>query len=372
MRIGFDAKRAFHNRTGLGNYSRSTLTQLSRYFPEAEQFLFTPSIDSSGWKAPESCTIITPSKLQSLSPALWRSRLMLSDLRRISPDLYHGLSHELPYGIEKTGIRSIVTIHDLIFLRFPSFYRTIDRLIYERKFRHACQVANLVIAISEQTKNDLIQFFAIPAEKIQVVYQACHSSFYQQVPLEKLNECRIRYKLPEKFMLTVGNVEHRKNLLGILKAMEQSNIEFPLVVIGRPASAWDEVQSFLRMHPAKYPLVFISGVSFDDLPALYQLADFSIYPSFFEGFGLPVLESMASGCPVITSNLSSMPEAAGNAALLMNPAKPAELSDAILQLIQQPTKRAEMKTMGYQQAQLFNEKSVATNLMQTYRQVINS
>lgn len=370
MRIGFEAKRAFLNRTGLGNYSRNTISQLHQFYPEIESILFTPSRKNEIWTPPEGIKTIRPSGIMKITPALWRSRFMTREIIAQNPDIFHGLSHELPIGLEKTNIKRLVTIHDLIFLRYPEFYRKTDRLIYEKKFRYACRIANQVIAISNQTKSDLIRFFSVPEDKITIHYQSCSPGFYKQSGEAEKEECRIRYKLPNRFMLTVGNVEDRKNLLGLLKAMELRRIEFPLVVVGRPGTAWNEVQRLLQKHPARYPLVFVSGVKFEDLPILYQLADFSVYPSFFEGFGLPVLESMASGCPVITSAVSSMPEAAGEAAILVDPAEPESIASAIAELIDHPAKREILREKGYTQADLFREKHVAENLMKIYQNLL--
>lgn len=370
MRIGFDAKRAFLNRTGLGNYSRSTISQLHKYYPGIETILYTPGRKNEIWTPPAGVKTTQPAGIMKIIPALWRSRFMTREIIAQNPDIFHGLSHELPIGIENTGVRSLVTIHDLIFLRYPEFYRKADRLIYEKKFKHSCRIADQVIAISNQTRSDLIEFFRVPEDKIKIHYQACHPGFYLRSGEAEKEECRIRYKLPDRFMLTVGNVEGRKNLLGLLKAMELRNIEFPLVVVGRPGSAWNEVQGFLHKHPAKYPLVFISGVKFEDLPILYQMADFSLYPSYFEGFGLPVLESMASGCPVITSAVSSMPEAAGDAALLVNPSDPESIAAAIGEMLENPAKRKVLSEKGLKQADFFQEEKVAANLVEIYRNLL--
>lgn len=365
MRIGFDAKRAFLNRTGLGNYSRNIILQLDEFFPDTELVLFSPDTKESLFTPPANSKVVKPHGIHSLSGDIWRNRWMVSDIRKHNPDIYHGLSHELPRGIEQLHLKKVVTIHDLIFLRYPEFYKPIDRMIYRQKFSRACRAADRVLAISTQTKSDLIEYFKVPASKIEVVYQSCNPQFFQPVSEDDKARCRRAYQLPDSFMLTVGNVDTRKNLAGILKAMVLGKIELPLVVIGKPGTAWQEVNTLLKANP-NLPVILLPGIDYRDLASFYHLALFSIYPSFFEGFGLPVLESMACGCPVITSLVSSMPEAGGPAARYIEPSSPEDIAAAIQTLISHPEIREQMTSDGYRQAELFSPGSCAQNIMKFY------
>lgn len=179
MNIAFDAKRAFSNSTGLGHYSRTLIRSLSEFFPEHEYFLCAPKLSNRFDVANLKHTYaVTPQHFpSSVFTAVWRSSWVKKDLQQLKIDLYHGLSNEIPMGIEKTGIKSVVTIHDLIFERFPGQYNKIDVQIYRKKFRYACKHADRIIAISEQTKNDIIQFYKIPENKITVCYQSCNEAF---------------------------------------------------------------------------------------------------------------------------------------------------------------------------------------------------
>ena len=178
MRIGFDAKRAFVNASGLGNYSRNLLNALHQYANEFQPVLYTPEIKTHLLKNQQRFEIHTPDNLLSkFFKPLWRS-YGARRLKKHKIDLFHGLSNELPQGIHKTGIPSVVTVHDLIFLRFPEFYSFIDRKIYYNKVKYACQSAHKIIAISQQTKDDIIRFFDIDPVKIEIIHQPVSETFF--------------------------------------------------------------------------------------------------------------------------------------------------------------------------------------------------
>ncbi|MBM3440663.1 MAG: glycosyltransferase family 4 protein, partial [Bacteroidetes bacterium] len=339
MVIGFDAKRAFHNRTGLGHYSRTLLRDLSRFYPEQRYLLFNPKpsslFDLSPF--PSLQERLPETTFDRLLPALWRSSRIIGTLKEESVQLYHGLSHELPQGIERGRTKTVVTMHDLIHERYPEQYPWLDRKIYTRKFQYACDVADTIIAISEQTKNDLIDFYMVPAEKIKVCYQSCNPAFAEKVSEAEKARVRKIYDLPDRFFLYVGSVIERKNLLSICKAMDllRDEIDIPLVVIGEGKKYLQQVKAYVEKVGLSNRIIFLSAhpaarqISFQnasDFPAIYQLATAMIYPSMFEGFGIPVLEALWSGLPVITSNISSLPEAGGDAALYVNPAHPEEIA----------------------------------------------
>jgi glycosyltransferase involved in cell wall biosynthesis len=372
MKIGFDAKRAFNNTAGLGNFSRNTIAALSRYCPQNQYFLFHSGNSGRLFVTPENARELKPQGVWwSNLKNLWR-RFRLTGLAKENRlDIFHGLSHELPVGIERTGVKTVVTIHDLIFLRYPDYYPAIDRNIYDRKFRHACRIANRIHAISEQTRQDVIRFFAIPGEKIRVIYQAINPIFYESASDLIRGLVQEKYQLPEKFLLNVGTVEPRKNLLALLEGMISAKIEIPLIIVGKPTSYQLQVQSFLETHQGKLTVLFLTEVSDLELAALYQLAEVMIYPSVFEGFGLPVAEALASGCPVITSKTSSLPEAGGDAALLVNPAIPDEIGAAIQSVLSSSDLRNIMIEKGKVHALNFTPENFASQMKQLYNSLLN-
>ena len=384
MRIGYDAKRAFQNNTGLGHYSRTLLQSLATYYPENKYILFAPKrtgkFDIKGNSAFE---IITPQHYPAkLFRSAWRSSWVKRDLVKQQIDLYHGLSHEIPLHIKRTGIPAVVTIHDLIFERFPEQHRAADRIIYRKKFRYAATHANRVIAISEQTKKDLVELYHIPADKIDVCYQSCDASYSQACTPGELARVKETYRLPDRFFLSVGSIIERKNLLTICKSLELLRPEsaIPLVVIGNGNAYQQKVKDFLKEANMENQVIFLSEQPYAkeaagfansaDFPAIYQQALAMIYPSLYEGFGLPVLEALCSGLPVITSNSSCLPETGGDAALYVDPMDAQALAEAMFSVANQPALREEMIRKGYEHAKQFTPENCAASVMNVYKSII--
>jgi glycosyltransferase involved in cell wall biosynthesis len=372
MKIGFDAKRAFSNRAGLGNFSRNTINALHRFYSENEYLLFTPDNKQNLFTSPGASRMITPGNVWwKTLKAAWRRYHISKLFDREKIDIFHGLSHELPVGIEKTDVKSIVTIHDLIFIRYPEYYRATDRQIYLRKFKHACILADRIHAISQQTKNDIVEFFDIPERKIEVIYQSCNPLFYQQFSEEEKTDVLEKYKLPDQFLLSVGTVEKRKNLLNILKALVKYEIEIPLVVAGRKTNYMLEIDDFIQKNKGKLKVHFLTGTSDRELGVLYQSSEMLVYPSVFEGFGLPVIEAQASGCPVITSRSSSMPEAGGEGAVYVNPVSEKEIGNAIREIMNDREYRDKLITEGRKNAERFTPEIFARQMHKLYTRVYN-
>lgn len=372
MKIAFDAKRAAQNRTGLGNYSRFVIEGLSRYCPENKYLLYTPNERKAkllgNLSQQENCVVCYPDKAiwKSLS-SLWRVSGIKRQLQNDHPAIFHGLSNELPLGIERLKeIKSIVTIHDLIFLRYPNFYSYIDRNIYTYKFRRACQIANSIIAVSECTKRDIIHYFDIPAEKIKVIYQGCDESFLHPADSGLKEEARKQYGLPEKYLLYVGSIESRKNLLLIAKALTKASCDLPLVAIGKHTPYADTVLQYARENGLSNRLLMLHNVSLRYFPAIYQMASLFIYPSFFEGFGIPILEALNSKIPVIGATGSCLEEAGGEHSIYINPENEQELADAIDRVMANPTLQQEMVEKGTEYAARFGQEILTRQMMEHY------
>ena len=382
MKIGFDAKRAYHNGTGLGHYSRTLLQSLAEFYPGNEYYLFNPRPSKLFELNGKNLHEVLPSGILNRSfPSAWRSSWVKKDLIKQGIDLYHGLSHEIPVGIKKTAIRSVVTIHDLIHERYPAQYSKIDVKIYSKKFRYACEHADRIIAISQQTKQDIIDFYKIPAGKIDICYQSCNPSFCEQVSEEQKALVRERYKLPKEFFLSVGSIIERKNLLNICKALFllRNDVDIPLVVIGDGGKYKRQVQDFILQNGLKDKVIFLSddplaksAASFKsakDFPAIYQLATAMIYPSFFEGFGIPVLEALWSRLPVITSNVACLPEAGGDGAHYVDPRSAEEIATAMKTIYTNRAITTALVEKGWQHAQHFTTHRCATAVMNVYKSI---
>ncbi len=371
--IGFDAKRAFFNNSGLGNYSRNLLYALANNHPGNSYYLFTPQTKNRIiLENEERFRIIEPKSpvLKFISP-LWRSKYMVNDIKKLKPDIFHGLSQELPSGIEKAGVKSIVTVHDLIFIRFPEYYKWIDTKIYTRKLIHACRVSDRVVAISEQTKKDLISYLNISSDKISVIYQGCNPYFRDKHSDEFYLEIRKKYNLPERYLLYVSTIEERKNLLGIIKALHITNISVPLVVIGRKAGPYfKKVLDYINTYKLNN-IIFPGTIINTELPAIYRNAECFLYPSFFEGFGIPVIEALVSGTPVITSKGGCFAEAGGQGSIYVDPGNPEEIGNAILQVINDKELRDKMITLGIDHAGHFKDIIIADSYMGLYHSMLN-
>lgn len=379
MNIGFDAKRAYHNGTGLGHYSRTLISSLANFYPENEYFLFNPKLTSK-FHLPQLKNIheVLPKFPDSLFPSAWRSSWVKKDLKKKNIDLYHGLSHEIPIGIQNTKIKSVVTIHDLIHERYPEQYNSIDVKIYSKKFRYACEHADKIIAISNQTKQDIIEFYKTPEKKITVCYQSCNRAFAQQISGEEKERIKKQYDLPEKFFLYVGSIIERKNLLSICKALVllKNDLDIPLVIIGDGGKYKQKVKSFISENNLRDKIIFLSEhpnaknenfKTAKDFPAIYQSAIAMIYPSTFEGFGIPVLEALFSSLPVITSNLSSLPEVGGDAAYYVNPLSAEEIAAGMKKVFHEEYLRNELIEKGVAHAQEFTQQKCAEAVMNVYK-----
>jgi len=370
MRIGFDAKRAFYNNTGLGNYSRDAIRILSRQFSENDYFLYTPKAKKNNrlsfLQNRDNTFVRTPfSFLGYLFKQYWRTYDIVKDLQQDEIDIYHGLSHELPLGIENTNIKSVVTIHDLIFIRYPHLFSAIDRKIYLRKFKSACNRADKIIAISKQTKSDIMEFLKIEPNKIEVVYQGCNKVFQSPISEEKIKTVCTKYNLPQNFLLNVGTIEERKNLLTILKSIKELPTQH-LVVIGNGKEYKNKCQKYISDNNLQNRVHFLPGLELEEMAAIYQKADILIYPSIFEGFGIPILESLFCKTPVITSKQGCFSETGGEQTLYINPLSVSELTAAITKVKSDSNLRQQMIEEGYQYAQNFTDIKVADNLHKIY------
>ncbi|MGL5786285.1 MAG: glycosyltransferase family 4 protein [Bacteroidales bacterium] len=376
MKIAFDAKRATHNGTGLGNYSRFVLNTLSAHNPENEYLLYTPSKGKANLRSKVNEGLNMhyhyPKGLWNNFgvKSIWRSFGVVASVNNENTDIYHGLSNEIPFGIGKSGVKSVVTIHDLIFLRYPEYYKPIDRAIYKFKFKRACQKADRIIAVSEMTKRDIINFFGIPSNKIDVVYQGCDNSFKSAVPESFKPTIRKIYGLPEEFILSVGTIEARKNLLLAVKALKASGKKYHLVAIGKPTPYMAKVKEFIQENNMEDQVTFLHNVPFAHLPAIYQMASLFVYPSFFEGFGIPVIEALYSKVPVIAATGSCLEEAGGDYSVYVDPVNHLEMAEAINDIWNNPARREEMIKHGLEHVKKFEEENIAIELQEVYSRVV--
>lgn len=374
FKIGFDAKRAVLNYTGLGNYSRLAIDAISTRLPDNKYYLYTPKVKSNDRLSElldrKNITLRRPDSFTGRAfGSLWRSIGMASQIKGDGIDLFHGLSNELPVGIARTGIPSVVTIHDVIFIPHPEFYHRADAEICRRKFGHAARVADRVIAISECTRRDLVRYYGVERSKIDVVYQGCHSSFYRAVSSEERDGVRRKYGLPERYIVAVGTVEARKNQLMAVEGLRGLPDDVHLVIIGRRTGYAAMLDASVANHGLRERVHFIEGVPFAELPALYAGAVMASYTSFYEGFGIPVIEAIASGVPVIAATGSCLEEAGGPGAIYVNPHDVEQFVSSARLLLDDESLRRSMVEAGRSYISRFSFDNFASGLVGVYEKL---
>lgn len=366
MHLAYDAKRLFCNRTGLGNYSRSLVSNLIKTYPQLSPQLYTPKISLE--QEHIASFLQLPYQVHKSThkiKAWWRSFGILSDLQTANVAIYHGLSNELPWQLSSTGIKTVLTVHDLIFKHYPHFFPWIDRQFYTWKMHYSCQQADLILAISENTKKDLLHYYELPPEKIKVLYQACEASYYDVPPLD-FGPLQQQYNLPNDFFLFVGTLEPRKNLALLLRAhaLLPKEHQLPIVVVGRGQLPPEDTSCI--------PLYWLDNLpSTTDLQCLYQTAKILVYPSLYEGFGLPIVEALLCQTPVIAAQTSSLSEAGGPHSLYVSPYDALACATAISKILTNPELAATMRQKGLEYAHSqFAPTQLSQQLMVHYQSLL--
>ncbi len=368
MRIGFDAKRVFHNRSGLGNYSRDLVRILATHYPQQEYLLYNPKKGKIQFTADHTRVVYPQSWWHKKLSSLWRRKWITRQLQADKLDIFHGLSNELPSGIARSGIQSVVTLHDLIFYKYPDWYKTADRIIHQKKSAQAAAAAMQIIAISQQTKEDIIHYLGTPAEKITVIYQGCHPAFKEQYTTVAIAAVREKFALPQQYVLSVGTIETRKNLLTTVKSMLYHDL--PLVAVGKSTTYKKTVDEFIAAHQLQSRVHFLSGVTMPELAMLYQEAFVLCYPSLYEGFGIPIIEALFSKTPVITNEEGCFKEAGGPDSYYIPAMEEKAMAAIICQLQQDAVLYATCIEKGYEYVQQFRDEPIAAQLIDLYESVI--
>jgi glycosyltransferase involved in cell wall biosynthesis len=346
LSIGFDAKRYFHNTTGLGNYARWLIDGLS-IEDDLNLVLFNPSNQTHTHP-------VYSAPLKKLQP-FWRSVGIKKQIAASKIQVYHGLSNELPFGIHKTGVKSVVTIHDLINLKFPKNYPFTDRLIYAKKLSYAVKYADCIVVPSESTKEDLLHFFNADESKINVIGLSVKT-------VENPNISK-----PGKHLLCVSSFTERKNLVNLVQAYQLVKGNTPLIIAGAEGETYTKVQDLAKTDSR---IELRTNVSNAVLSDLYRDAIYCIYPSIYEGFGIPILEAFSHKKVVATSNISSMPEVGGDAAMYFNPLHMKSIAGVLSTLLEEESRKRLEKNIPAQLLK-FNSQHLLRTYKEVYQKLIN-
>ena len=368
LKIGFDAKRIVRNGTGLGSYGRTLVNDLAQYPLRLNLYAPDKGRDDLRTQIVERDNIAFVYPTSRHFKSYWRSRGIVADLKRDGIQLFHGLSGELPFGIRKSGIKSVVTIHDLIFLRHPEFYNPIDVQIYKWKFRQTIKEADYIIAISECTKRDILEYGGnlVSEDKITLIYQSCSPRFNtsQNYKTSNLNSKLGRY------VLSVGSIEPRKNTMLALKALHHLPDDISLVLVGRHTVYTDKLIQYAKANGLEHRLHILHGVPDADLPALYAGAECFVYPSVYEGFGIPIIEAISCGLPVVACTGSCLEEAGGPDSLYVAPNDAIGMANAIRRSLKGADDREERIQRSMDYIRRFSGTDVAGQVVDVYKRVL--
>ena len=368
MRIAIDARK-LHD-YGIGTYVRNLLRHLSRLDRETEYVLICRFHDC-GFAAElgENFRAVVES-----SPAysIREQFLVPMDLRREGVDLFHAPHYVLP---PLTPCKSVVTIHDCIHLRFPQYLPNRLGYAYARaSLWIATHRSSRVLTVSEASKRDILRYFRVPERKIDVIYNAIDERFWHAPPEEEVERVRERYQLGDPFVLYAGNIKPHKNLERLIEAfhtLRRGELEHvKLLIIGDEISKYATLRRAVHKYKLHKHVRFFGFVPDRTLAVLYRLAGVFVFPSLYEGFGLPPLEAMASGTPVITSNVSSLPEVVGDAALLIDPYEPEAIAAAMRRVLLDPALREELRHKGLQRAAEFSWERSVRRVREIYGEVL--
>jgi glycosyltransferase involved in cell wall biosynthesis len=304
---------------------------------------------------------------------VWLGQLGHLSFHRLLPEakLFHATEHLL---MPLRDVATVLTVHDLIFKLLPEHHKPLNRWYLNWTLPLYCHRADHVIAVSEATKQDLLNYYDLPEEKVSVIYEAAAPRFTPQSQ-ERQAQVRTIYGLPQHYLLMVGTIEPRKNLTRVLHAwtpLYQAGLVPPLVIVGKRGWLYDEFFEALTSCPVREAVVLPGFVADEDLPAVYSGATALIWASLYEGFGLPPLEAMASGAPVVCADTSSLPEVVGDAALMFDPFDEDALATVLRHISDDAELRDELRGRGFRRAQQFSWERTAQETIAVYDQLIGS
>ena len=371
-RIGIDFHVAGGIYQGVRTYLANLIEAMLKVENEFAYFIYAKNPkELSYWK--ENNSDVTLKKLPSASG---RFNLLMGFPLCVIRDklsLFHS-QYVLPPFIP---CKSVLTIHDILFESHPEFFPEVHRRLLKFFIPFSAKRADRIISVSEFTKKQIMKYYRVPEEKITVIYEGASDKFLPIRDKELIKPVLEKYGIKKRYILFVGRVEPRKNIVGLLNAFvyikNKGMKDFCLVIVGNQDKIFQEKELFDQIKELQLDsdVIFTGGVSDEDLPVLYNEAEVLVYPAFAEGFGLPVLEAMACGTPVVTSNTTSLPEVTGDAAILVNPYSSEEIGQALEKILNDDSLRRELALRGLQRAKKFSWQDAAKKTIEVYKEVLS-
>ena len=377
MKVAIDVRTILSNRSGVGNYVLHLIQNLKKVDPESIYYFLSlkKNLPFLGSFASEQNHLLTVFSHESHPLGdFWEHFVLPVRLMKKGIDIFHGPASLIPF--RKDHYRVVVTIHDLVAFLFPETIPLKYGAYMRYLLRHAVKRANKIISVSHHTRQDLIEILKVPSEKIIVIHEAPSPIFRPYDPMEVRTFLKERYGIQKKYIYHLGNIEPRKNLIVLLEAFtrvcRELGPEVQLVVSGQKGWLIRSLNQFLKNYPNRDQVFFTGYVPMEELPFFMNGAELFVFPSLYEGFGLPVLEAMSCGTPVISSNRSSIPEIIGSAGILIDPTDTRELADRIIFLLRNREERKRLSLLGKEQAARFSWEEAARKTLDVYRSVKDS
>jgi len=371
MKVAIIADSIRENRTGIGNYTFNLVNKLCK--TRKHEYWLIDNKNSETKKMFPQRTIIINNPLRIISKVyFWYFYLALKIHANREFDLVHNPS-QVPTFFEIKN--NVVTVHDLTPIMFPEKHSFIRSLIFKLFLPRTLKKAEKIIADSENTKKDLINVFGLPEKKIKVIYLGISDKFRVMTDKKKINKIKEKYSLNFPFILTVSTLEPRKNIPNLIRAFsylkKENKITQKLVIVGQKGWKYNEIFILIKKLEMEKEIIFLGYVSEKELICIYNLADLFVFPSFYEGFGFPVLEAMKCGCPVITSNVSSLPEISGKAAKYINPYNLKEITESIYGVLTDKDLSKRMVNKGLLQSKKFSWEKCTNETLKVYEELKN-
>jgi len=370
MLIGFEASALQGCKSGVGYYAENLLGGIMAVAPEHDYMLFSNRDMRQAWQ-PLSRETLYDDRFFPVRAA-WMQAVLPGTLRRVRPDVCHFPNYLAPIA---SGYPYLVTIHDMTLFITPRFHR-FKKLVLDRTLLpHVARRSERIITVSRSARNDIVRYLKVPKEKVHVIMNAVSPAFKPVVDKATLDSVCARYGLNVPYVLYVGTIEPRKNLTRLIQAFAQlrsTGLPHKLVLVGQQGWHCEPIYAEVEKQGLQQDAIFTGYVPYDDLPALYSAAESMAFPSLYEGFGLPVLEAMACGTPLVTSASSSLAEVAGDAALLVNPFAVEEIASALNRIHFDRALAAELSHKGRERAAQFTWEKAARATLALYEDVATS